>query len=101
MSDEFRISTQVLLETADKIKVINNTLDSKLAEINKSMNDLEATFKSDSATEIRSAMNSLKPRFAEYKEVVESYAKHLVNTAQSFESTEAANVSNASAFKGN
>ncbi len=101
MSDEFRISTQVLLETADKIKVINNTLDSKLAEINKSMNDLEATFKSDSATEIRSAMNSLKPRFTEYKEVVESYAKHLVNTAQSFESTEAANVANASAFKGN
>ena len=101
MSDEFRISTQVLLETADKIKVINNTLDSKLAEINKSINDLDASFKSDSATEIRSAMNSLKPRFAEYKEVVESYAKHLVNTAQSFESTEAANVANASAFKGN
>lgn len=101
MSDEFRISTQVLLETADKIRAINNTLDSKLAEINKSMNDLEATFKSDSSNEIRAAMNSLKPRFAEYKEVVESYAKHLVNTAQSFESTEAANVANASAFKGN
>ena len=100
MSDEFRISTQVLLETADKIRAINNTLDSKLAEINKSMNDLEATFKSDSSNEIRAAMNSLKPRFAEYKEVVESYAKHLVNT-QSFESTEAANVANASAFKGN
>lgn len=101
MSDQFRISTQVLLETADKIRAINNTLDSKLAEINKSMNDLEATFKSDSSNEIRAAMNSLKPRFAEYKEVVESYAKHLVNTAQSFESTEAANVANASAFKGN
>ncbi len=101
MSDEFRISTQVLLETADKIRAINNTLDSKLAEINKSMNDLETTFKSDSSNEIRAAMNSLKPRFAEYKEVVESYAKHLVNTAQSFESTEAANVANASAFKGN
>ena len=101
MSDEFRISTQVLLEAADKIRAINNTLDSKLAEINKSMNDLETTFKSDSSNEIRAAMNSLKPRFAEYKEVVESYAKHLVNTAQSFESTEAANVANASAFKGN
>ena len=50
MSDEFRISTQVLTDTARKIRDINDALDSKLAEINKSMNELEATFKSDSAT---------------------------------------------------
>jgi len=74
-------------------------LDSKLADINKSMNDLEATWKSDAASDIRAAMNAMKPRFEEYKNVVESYAKFLVNTAQSYESTESAIQTNAQAFK--
>ncbi len=87
MADGIQISTQVLLETADKVRTINNTLDAKLADINKNMNDLEATWKSDAASDIRAAMNALKPRFEEYKNVVESYAKFLVNTAQNYEST--------------
>ena len=99
MADSIQISTQVLLDTAEKVRNINATLDTKLAEINKSMNDLEATWKSDAATDIRAAMNALKPRFEEYKAVVESYAKFLVNTAQSYESTESSIQSNANAFK--
>lgn len=99
MADGIQISTQVLLDTADKVRTINSTLDQKLADINKNMNDLEATWKSDAATDIRSAMNALKPRFEEYKNVVESYAKFLVNTAQNYESTESSVQTNASAFK--
>lgn len=99
MADGIQISTQVLLDTADKVRTINSTLDQKLADINKNMNDLEATWKSDAATDIRAAMNALKPRFEEYKNVVESYAKFLVNTAQNYESTEGTVQTNASAFK--
>ena len=99
MADGIQISTQVLLDTADKVRSINATLDQKLADINKNMNDLEATWKSDAATDIRAAMNALKPRFEEYKNVVESYANFLVNTAQNYETTEGAIQSNASAFK--
>lgn len=99
MADSIRISTQALMDTAEKIRRINDALDGKLADINKSMNDLEATWKSDGATEIRSNMNALKPRFEEYKAVVESYAKFLVNTAQSYETTESTVQNNASAFK--
>ncbi|MBR3919771.1 MAG: WXG100 family type VII secretion target [Clostridia bacterium] len=99
MADTIQISTQVLLDTAEKVRTINSTLDSKLADINKSMNDLEATWKSDAASDIRAAMNAMKPRFEEYKNVVESYAKFLVNTAQSYESTESAIQTNAQAFK--
>ncbi len=99
MADGIQISTQVLLDTADKVRTINTTLDQKLADINKNMNDLEATWKSDAATDIRAAMNALKPRFEEYKNVVESYAKFLVNTAQAYESTESSVQANASAFK--
>ena len=74
-------------------------MDQKLTEINKSMNDLEATWKSDAASDIRAAMNALKPRFEEYKAVVESYAKFLDSTAQSYEGTETAVQSSANAFK--
>ena len=99
MADSIRISTQVLVDTAEKVRSINKSLDDKLADINKSMNDLEATWKSDAASDIRAAMNALKPRFEEYKNVVESYAKFLVNTAQSYETTEGAIQNNAGAFK--
>ena len=99
MADSIKISTQVLVETAKKVRDINASLDSKLIDCNKEMNSLESTWKSDAATDIRAAMNALKPRFEEMKAVVESYAKFLDNTAQSYESTESAIQTNASAFK--
>ncbi len=99
MADSIKISTQVLTDTAQKVRTCNTNMDTKLAEINKNMNDLEATWKSDAATDIRAAMNALKPKFEQYKNVIESYAKFLVNTAQSYETTEGAIQSNASAFK--
>lgn len=99
MADGIQITTQVLLDTADKVRSINANMDEKLTEINKAMNDLQTTWKSDAAEEIRAAMNALKPRFEEYKTTVESYAKFLVNTAQNYESTEGAVQSNASQFK--
>lgn len=99
MADSIKISTQVLVDTAEKVRSINKNLDDRLAEINSNMNALEATWKSDAATDIRKAMNDMKPRFEEYKNVVESYAKFLVNTAQSYDTTEGAIQNNAGAFK--
>ena len=99
MADSIKISTQVLVDTAKKVRDINASLDAKLNDCNKEMNNLESTWKSDAATDIRAAMNALKPRFDEMKVVVESYAKFLDTTAQSYESTESAIQTNASAFK--
>lgn len=99
MADSILISTQVLTDTAAKVRSINGQLKNKLDDINKNMNDLESTWQSDAATDIRAAMNALKPRFEEYQAVVEAYAKFLVNTAQSYEATESAIVNNASQFK--
>lgn len=98
-TDSIKISTQVLLDTAVDVRNCNRNMDQKLADINKAMNDLEATWKSDAATDIRAAMNALKPRFEEYKNVVESYAKFLDNTARSYEATESAIQNNAGQFK--
>ncbi len=99
MAEYIKVSTQTLLDTAKKVRDINKIMDQKLADCNKQMNDLEATWKSDAATDIRAAMNALKPRFEEYRTVVESYAKFLDVTAQSYETTETTIQNNAGAFK--
>lgn len=99
MADSIKISTQVLTDTAQKVRDCNTKMDNQLADINKRMNDLESTWQSDAATDIRAAMNALKPKFDEYKKVIESYAKFLDNTAQSYETTEGAIQGNANQFK--
>ena len=99
MADSIQVTTQVLVDTASTVRSLNTTLDDKLKEINKNMNDLEAPWKSDAATDIRAAMNALNPRFEEYKSVVESYAKFLVNTAQNYDTTETTVQNNAGQFK--
>lgn len=99
MAGGIQVTTQVLTETAGKIRTINGNMDSKLTDINNKMNALESTWQSSAATDIRAAMNAMKPRFEEYKNVVESYAKFLDTTAASYETTEAAAQNNASQFK--
>ena len=100
MADSIQVSTQVLRDTASKIRTINATMNSQLTEINKAMNDLESTWRSDAALDIRAAMNALRLKFFEgYKNIIDSYAKFLDNTAQNYETTEGAIQSNASAFK--
>lgn len=99
MADSIRITTQTLVDTAKEVRRLNNDMDDKLKNINSTMNSLESTWKSDAATDIRAAMDALKPRFEEYKSVVEAYAAFLDRTAQSYESTESAIQTNAGAFK--
>lgn len=99
MADSIKISTQVLTDTAQKVRNCNTAMDEKLADINQKMNDLQSTWKSDAAEDIRAAMNAMKPRFEQYKNVIESYAKFLINTAQSYETTESAIQGNANQFK--
>lgn len=99
MADSIKISTQVLLDTAKKVRDLNTAMDQKLADINKSMNDLKATWQSEAGDEIRAAMNAMKPKFEEYRTVIEEYAKFLVKTAQSYETTETVIENNANQFK--
>lgn len=94
-----QITTEILTGTASKVRSINQLLDDDLAQINSKMQALESTWSSDAASDIRSAMNALKPRFEEYKSTVETYAKFLDTTATSYEATETAIQTNAGAFK--
>lgn len=98
-TDGIQVSTLVLTESAAMMRNINNDLEQRLMDINKTMQELEDSWRSEAATDIRDAMNALVPRFEDYKKIVESYAKFLVNTAQNYESTEAMVKNSAAAFK--
>lgn len=99
MADSIQISTGVLTDTATEVRKINGNLTDRLGDINQKMQSLSSTWNSDAADEIRAAMNAMKPKFKSYEDVIESYAKFLETTAQSYESTETAIQKNASAFK--
>lgn len=96
MPETTKISTQALLDTASKIRKINETLDSQLQEVNKTIDGLtSAGWKSEAAEKTREEIAAMKPRYEEYKSIVESYAKYLEETAGSYSSTDTAIAKNA------
>jgi|BioPla2DNA2_1021312.scaffolds.fasta_scaffold15321_2 WXG100 family type VII secretion target len=93
-----KISLNEVSSTAGTIRNLNTNLDARLMEIKNEMNGLAASWQSDASNTIRERFNSLSTKFAEYKEIIDSYAKFLDNTVTNYNSTETAINSNASAF---
>ncbi|HHU71354.1 MAG TPA: WXG100 family type VII secretion target [Clostridiales bacterium] len=93
-----KISLNEVSSTANTIRNLNTNLDARLMEIKNEMNGLAASWQSDASNTIRERFNSLSTKFAEYKEIIDSYAKFLDNTVTNYNSTETAINSNASAF---
>ena len=94
-----QVQTQVLLDTAEKVKSINSNMTEKLDEITREINNLEADWKGDASSEIRSAINALKPKMEQYRDVVNDYAQYLINTANNWGDSESAIQSKAETFK--
>jgi WXG100 family type VII secretion target len=93
-----KISLNEVSSTAGTIRNLNTNLDARLMEIKNEMNGLAASWQSDASNTIRERFNSLSTKFAEYKEIIDSYAKFLDNTVTNYNSTETAINSNAGAF---
>jgi WXG100 family type VII secretion target len=94
-----KISLGEVSKTAGTIKTINESLSTRLEEIKKEMNNLAQAWQSDASNTIRNNFNSLAPRFEEYKNIVDAYAKFLDNTVTNYDAAESAINNNASAFK--
>lgn len=94
-----KISLGEVAKTAGTIRTINQNLSTRLEDIKKEMNNLANTWQSDASNTVRENFNALAPRFEEYKNVVDSYAKFLDATVANYDATETAINSNASAFK--
>ncbi|XID94299.1 pore-forming ESAT-6 family protein [Paenibacillaceae bacterium WGS1546] len=99
MAEGINISLGEVSKTANTIRTLNTALTSKLEEIKKEMNGLATTWQSDASNTIRNNFNALAPRFEEYREVVDSYAKFLDITVTNYDTTESNINNNASLFK--
>lgn len=94
-----KISLGEVSKTASQIRTLNASLSANLEEIKKEMNALSQTWQSDASNTIRANFNTLSPRFEEYRQVVDSYAKFLDNTVTNYNAAETAINNNANAFK--
>lgn len=93
------ISLDQVSKTAGTVRTINTSLDSRLQDIKKQMNDLAQTWQSDASNTVRERFNALLPKFENYKSIIESYAKFLDSTVTNYNAVETHINSNASSFK--
>lgn len=96
---DIQVQTQVLIDTAQKLKSINSNMTEKLEEITREINNLEADWKGDASSEIRSAINALKPTVETYREAIAKYAQHLETAAQNWGQSEITIQTKAETFK--
>lgn len=83
---------------AAKIDRGNDNLLKTLHDIQDLINSLQGEWESDSARAIREKITGMEPRFRQYYDVVENYAKFLRSTADAYRTTEETNTKNANKF---
>ena len=93
---DIKITFQEVRAKASQLRGYNETLTSTLTTIKNAINNLESQWTSDTSDTIRAKITAMQPKFDRYKEVVESYAKFLDNTAAQYEATEGTLNTNAS-----
>ena len=93
------ISLNEVSATAASLRSINASLTNTLAQIKTQMNNTAQSWQSDAGATIRDRFNSLAPRFEQYREVVDSYAKFLDTTVTNYNSTEGSINSAANSFR--
>ena len=76
----------------------NTKLLEDLHEIQRLIKSLEGEWESNSAVAIRQKIQGMEPRFQQYHDVVDNYAKFLRNTANEYIATETTNTNNAEQF---
>lgn len=85
---DIKITFEEVRMKAKQLRGYNSTLTETLNNIKQTINNLEPQWTSDTSDTIRAKITGMQPKFDTYKEVVESYAKFLDNTAAQYEGTE-------------
>ena len=98
MSD-VRITFEGVKATAKQVRDCNNSLDEKLQEIKRIINELESSYTLDTSDTIRSKINGMQKYFTTYKQVIDSYAAFLDDVAEQYEHVEGTLNQNAAQFK--
>lgn len=84
---------------AGQIRTCNENLSDYLNQIKNNITNLEAEWTSDTSDTIRGKITGMQAKFEDYKTIIESYAKFLESTVQTYEETESTLNANASKFE--
>lgn len=94
-----KISLAEVSECASRIRSLNQQMYDQLTEMKREMNSTNAAWISDAGETIRSRFNLFASRFDTERETIDSYAKFLDLTVQSYDSLETTINSNASGIQ--
>lgn len=83
---------------AAKFSADNDKMLQQLNDISTKINSLENTYQSDASTVIRDKIKAMKPKFEQYHQVIDSYAKFVKATGEAYKIAEEQNVGMASKF---
>lgn len=97
--EQIKISLLEVRETASRIRQLNMQMYESLTELKNMMNDTNVSWLSEGGSELRSKFLQLSSRFDIQKDEIESYAKFLEHTANSYETLETTIKSNASSMQ--
>ncbi|MBR3202635.1 MAG: pore-forming ESAT-6 family protein [Solobacterium sp.] len=93
--DNLKISLGQVSDCAAKIRSCNNEMFEDLSRIRKEMDNTSVSWMSDGAEAIRSRFNQFASRFEQQKELIDTYARFLDRTVESYDSLETTITSNA------
>jgi len=92
------VNIEEVRQLALKMRNINQQLDDNLIEIKKEVNSLNGMWVSDGSNTLIQRFNYFQNKFSQEKEIIESYAKFLDYTSNSYETIENTIKTNASNF---
>ncbi len=93
--DNLKISLGQVSDCAAKIRSCNNEMFEDLSRIRKEMDQTSGSWMSDGAEAIRSRFQQFAARFEQQKELIDTYARFLDRTVESYDSLETTITSNA------
>ena len=101
MSDLIKIDTSQVLAIADRFEGLNNNLQEKLTESQKTVTSLDSVWSGEAANATIEAFNSFATEyFQSYKDLIEQYVQFLRrNVAEGYDSVETTNTTLADSFK--
>ncbi len=96
--ETIQITIEEVENTAEKIRMISEILNETLEEIKHEINSLDGVWMSEASETLKERFLSFSNRFPMFKETVDSYARFLVLTAETYQNVEATIHSNASSL---
>ena len=93
--DNLKISLGQVSDCAAKIRSCNNEMFDDLSRIRREMSNTHVSWMSDGAEAIRTRFNQFATRFEQQKEIIDTYARFLDRTVESYDSLETTITSNA------